>query len=67
MKLGVRSQNLPSIQVVIAASKVADLAAGLAHLGELDNLRYLSVWQTRVSDAGIDALKKKLPRLRVNK
>ncbi len=38
---------------------------GLAHLAGLTSLRVLSLGNTQVTDAGVEALRKKLPKLRV--
>ena len=41
--------------------------AGLRHLAPLSNLKYLSVWKTKVTDAGVRDIKQALKQLQVNR
>jgi len=41
--------------------------AGLTHLKELKGLRWLGLWHTQVTAAGIAELKKSLPNVRVER
>ncbi len=49
--------------VELSGASVTD--AGLAHLAGLTNLEWLWLGDTQVTDAGVEALRKKLPKLRI--
>jgi RNA polymerase sigma factor (sigma-70 family) len=62
----VHLRNLPLLEhLSLDETRVGD--DGLNELHGLTNLRYISVWRTQVTPQGIEAFKKALPNVKVNK